>query len=403
MFDDDNPFTKTDDNKIGTSPFNGGSDAIKPAPRLNRPTRPVVSLPRKPDASVDNAGSNNNHAPTWASSTMRASDCPSGRLDGTPGRVTGTADNARSVTSSGQPGNCKHDAANNDYNASQHHELAIDDDLGYDVYSTTAPSHKWSLAGRVLVIIIVIVFIAGSLFASFKIGGWTRDAYYKANPVEREVIRTVINPTPMDRQSMQALLTEVKDKDAGTDDVHIASIVGVIYGESKGDPTALERTDHSTPKDCTVDETTGSSKGCSNENVRAWVHIGAHGIGILQWTGDRAVKYLDYADNAGKNWDDLGTQVSYLLEELGDASQWREPLDDAGNVGINGQAGLDRFNNAGNVGTASKSLLLGFVRPGDPNQSYWMRLRAALDAYSMLQANENNVDWKQMMKDDRQW
>lgn len=48
-------------------------------------------------------------------------------------------------------------------------------------------------------------------------------------------------------------------------------------------------------------------------------------------------------DNQEK-WDDLNTQVDYLMLEIDDVNAWREPLDFTGNVSANGQAGLDAFN-----------------------------------------------------------
>lgn len=288
-------------------------------------------------------------------------------------------------------------------NAHQPGNDASSDVLIYDDSGTVKNQVKHK-AGRVILIIMLIVFIIGCMFTSFKIGGFTRDKYYHDNPVIQKVTDTIINPTPMDRETMKSLVKTLQALDGSkTDNVHIAAIAGVIYGESKGDSTALERTDGSKPDNCEVNDSTGSSKNCSNDAIMKWVQSGAHGIGILQWTGDRAVKYLNYADNNGSKWDDLNTQVSYLLIELDDVNQWREPLDDNGNVGINGQAGLDRFNNATDVSTASKSLLLGFVRPAKPNDSYWMRLRAALDAYSWIQINEAGVSWDDAYKKEHLW
>lgn len=280
---------------------------------------------------------------------------------------------------------------------------ASSDVLIYDDSGTIGSQLKHK-AGRAILIIMLIVFIIGCMFTSFKIGGFTRDKYYHDNPIIQKVTNTIINPTPMDRETMQSLVKTLQSLDGSkTDNVHIAAIAGVIYGESKGDSTALERTDGSKPENCEVDDTTGSSRNCGNDVIMKWVQSGTHGIGILQWTGDRAVKYLNYANSNGSKWDDLNTQVNYLLIELNDVNQWREPLDDNGNVGINGQAGLDRFNNANDVSTASKSLLLGFVRPAKPNDSYWMRLRAALDAYNWIQINEAGVSWDDAFKKEHLW
>lgn len=69
-----------------------------------------------------------------------------------------------------------------------------------------------------------------------------------------------------------------------------------MYGESKGNPTALERADGTNPDGCKVYEH-GESENCPNDAVaRMGSNRGAHGIGLLQWTGSRAISYLDYAD-----------------------------------------------------------------------------------------------------------
>lgn len=85
--------------------------------------------------------------------------------------------------------------------------------------------------------------------------------------------------------------------------------------------------------------------------------------------------WITRMDNQEK-WDDLRTQVDYLMLEIDDVNSWREPLDFTGNVGANGQAGLDAFNADRDVRMASWHFLAGFVRPGLNLTSYPARLKA---------------------------
>lgn len=261
-----------------------------------------------------------------------------------------------------------------------------DDAVGHD-------GSSGHVGRRIITGVMLALFAFGGMYASYRIGTWQRDA-----PVVHTITKTVMEPRPMDDARMSAFVDILERKAAaeGYDTVHIAAIAGVVYGESKGDATALERTDGSTPEGdagCKV-QPDGPSTGCGNGVIRTWVRSGAHGIGLLQWTGSRAVDYLDYADGNNAKWDDMETQVDWLLRELEDGNAWRNPIDDEGHVGVDGNAGMKAFHDAGDVATATKTMLFGFVRPAEPMRSYPMRLRAGLDAYDWMQLKSGNVPWR---------
>lgn len=153
--------------------------------------------------------------------------------------------------------------------------------------------HGW-LMRRVIADIMIIVFIIGGCYVSYKIGRFREGLYRDANPIVKTITKTVVKPATMDDEHMQAFASIMMNRH-GLDATHAAAIIGVVYGESRGNPTALERTDGTNPDGCNVYEH-GASENCANDAVRAWVQTGAHGIGLLQWTGSRAIAYLDYSD-----------------------------------------------------------------------------------------------------------
>jgi hypothetical protein len=171
---------------------------------------------------------------------------------------------------------------------------------------------------------------------------------------------------------MRAFAVELKRQRPGLTDVDAAAILGNVWGESKGDTAALEN-GASTPPANAADDVIGK-----------WAAAG-HGIGALQWTGERATALIARAQAAHEGWRSVDIQVAFLLTEMDDASMWRQPMPD-GTVGIDGAAGLAAFRSAGDVRTATSAMLRGFVRPADPAASEHARLIGALSMYTWLQS-----------------
>lgn len=379
---DDNPFLiDADDNQV-SQPHNA-----------DMPVIPVLKTRNASTEQHDNAS--NEHDNT-------------GMQDNTVKPVNDKHDAVNARMNLNHTGSNQHNQAHDEMNAidsnvNNHHSMIVqpNDNSSSGVSTFTDYADMESLdAGkqhgcgwimrRVIANIMIIVFIIAGCYASYKIGRFREGLYRDANPIVKTITKTIVKPTAMDDEHMQAFASIMMNRH-GLDATHTAAIIGVVYGESKGNPTALERTDRTDPDDCKVDEH-GASENCPNDAVRAWVQTGAHGIGLLQWTGSRAIAYLDYADGKQEKWDDLNTQVDYLMLEIDDVNSWREPLDFTGNVGANGQAGLDAFNADRDVRMASWHFLAGFVRPANPTESYPARLKACLDAYRWMQLKTANVN-----------
>lgn len=190
-----------------------------------------------------------------------------------------------------------------DSNVNNHHSMNVqpDDNSSSGVRALTDYARMESLdAGkrhgrgwlmrRVIANIMIIMFIIGGCYVSYKIGRFREGLYRNANPIVKTITETVEKPTAMDDEHMQAFASIMMNRH-GLDATHAAAVIGVVYGESKGNPAVLERTDGTDPDGCKVDEH-GASENCPNDAVRAWVQTGAHGIGLLQWTGSRAIAYL---------------------------------------------------------------------------------------------------------------
>lgn len=79
----------------------------------------------------------------------------------------------------------------------------------------------------------------------------------------------------------------------GTTKEQTAAILGNIYAESGFDPKIEE-------------DTTSVKKG----------------IGILQFTGDRRDSLVNYANEKGKSYKDMNTQLEYLVSEFNDSTLW---------------------------------------------------------------------------------
>lgn len=223
--------------------------------------------------------------------------------------------------------------------------------------------------GGIIAVLVVLALIVGVVGGAFAARAW-----YHANPVTVTVTRTrtVDRPMPSDSKAMRAFAVELKRQRPDLDDADAAAILGNVWGESKGEPAALEN-GASTPPANAADDAIGK-----------WAAAG-HGIGALQWTGERATALIARAQAAHEGWRSVDIQVAFLLTEMDDAGMWRQPMPD-GMVGIDGADGLAAFRSAGDVRTATSAMLRGFVRPADPAASEHARLIGALSMYTWLQS-----------------
>lgn len=221
---------------------------------------------------------------------------------------------------------------------------------------------------------VTVVFIVLSLLFGAFSGYAVTKTWVAMNPRVKVVTKTVKQSFPSDNDNMRSLVAELHKQDSSLNDVTISAIAGNAWGESKAAPDALEQSD-STP-----------STTASEQDIQTWAQSG-HGIGIMQWTGDRATKLIQYASSQRSSWKSLSVQVSFLITEMNNTDNWRTPLDDSGKVSADGAAGKSSFESASDVRTASNAFLLGFVRPANPSDSRETRLAAALSMYTYMQMN----------------
>lgn len=221
--------------------------------------------------------------------------------------------------------------------------------------------------------ITVIFIVLSLLFGAFS-GYAVTKTWVAMNPTVKIVTKTVKQSFPSDNDDMRSLVAELRRQDSSLNDVTISAIAGNAWGESKAAPDALEHSD-STP-----------SSTAGDQDIQTWAQAG-HGIGIMQWTGDRATKLMQYASSQRSSWKSLSVQVSFLITEMNNTDNWRTPLDDSGKVSADGAAGKSVFEGASDVRTASNAFLLGFVRPANPSDSRDTRLAAALSMYTYMQMN----------------
>ena len=255
--------------------------------------------------------------------------------------------------------------------ASRQRDQSEDDkayqDMVDEIYDERHDSQRKKNAATVVGIIMALVF--GTM-----VGGSGMRIWNMTHPTVKTITNTVKQSFPSDDEHMRTLVKELKSQDGDMNDITISAVAGNAWGESKADPTALEQTSD-TP-----------SYTSSDNDIKTWAQAG-HGIGIMQWTGDRAVSLMKYADAQHGSWKTLHIQVGYLLHEMNDTANWRTPTDDKGTVSADGTQGKEQFDNAVDVKSSNNAFLLGFVRPKDPAKSRSERLTAALSIYTYMQTN----------------
>ena len=211
----------------------------------------------------------------------------------------------------------------------------------------------------ILAAVLVVVMIIASGAAGVIITRWWGQVH--PTVITRTRTRTIVQTTAADVPAMKRVVRSLKKARPTWTDVQIASIAGNVYGESGGTVDSLE-----------VAKGGDDVGSMTNAQVQAWADANSAGIGILQWTGTRADALVAHADSAGTRWDDLSTQVDYLITEVEGTGVWTGPTE-------------KDWLSATDVSTATKDMMTGFVRPDDPSKSWSRRLDAALAIYAALQ------------------
>ena len=195
--------------------------------------------------------------------------------------------------------------------------------------------------------------------------GYGSTLWWKNHPVTvkktETVIREVAPKTAADDENIMAVARTLTT--AGYTDLQASAVCGSLWAESHGQVDALEK-----------GVSDGAPADRTNSAVREWAKTHAGGVGLMQWTGDRAAALLDWMDSNGKDWRSVDAQAEFLLVELKDPAQWT----------------VDRneWLQAADVESAASAIEDGFVRPADPDSSRVERSKAALAVYSSLQTGK---------------
>lgn len=89
------------------------------------------------------------------------------------------------------------------------------------------------------------------------------------------------------KENAKAISDVISKKIEGSTPQGIAGMLGSFERESRMDPSSIER-----PNDP------------------------LSGHGLAQWTAERIIALMNFAESKGKKWDDLGLQLEFLLKEL---------------------------------------------------------------------------------------
>lgn len=223
--------------------------------------------------------------------------------------------------------------------------------------------HRAEHEGRRVIDYGLIMAVVVSLAVGGATGALAAREHYHRNPYVVTRTIKVMATIPKTADEIDGIKSLVKDlKAQGMDQIRIAAIAGNVYGESDGDSNALEAA-----------KNPGSLDINDLNAVKTWVKGNTAGVGLLQWTGDRADGLFAFVDNDGlhRQWNDASLQTDYLKLELNDYSLWTvDP---------------DGFWTAPDVASATKALEEGFIRPSEPEKSLQRRTKAALQVYSALQ------------------
>lgn len=103
----------------------------------------------------------------------------------------------------------------------------------------------------------------------------------------------------------------------GLDNIHIAAILGNMYGETGINPCCVEgNVNEGGPwaadgSDFDRIYYDGTKLGTTNSDPGTW-----RGYGLTQWSGDRTNALQAWADKAGTSWKDINTQLDFEWYEL---------------------------------------------------------------------------------------
>lgn len=149
----------------------------------------------------------------------------------------------------------------------------------------------------------------------------------------------------------------------GLDELHTAAIMGNMYAESGINPSSTE--------------------------------TGGTGIGICQWSFDRASSLRSYASSQGKSWTDLSVQLDFFWNHDIWQTDWSgsyrirvHKFDGDPAVGEVVGGSKTSFMAADDLTEATKQFCYGWERPGTPRIN--VRLEAAQRYYSALMAGRAN-------------
>lgn len=103
---------------------------------------------------------------------------------------------------------------------------ALTDYADMESLDTGKQQERGWLMRRVIANIMIIVFIIGGCYASYEIGRFREGLYRYASPIVKTLTKTIVKPTAMDDEHMQAFASIMMNRH-GLDATHAAAIIGV--------------------------------------------------------------------------------------------------------------------------------------------------------------------------------